>query len=109
MPEDVAVNRVYVCGGGANSRIFLTILSAALSHDVVHASCPETTSLGAIIPVFVGLGIDPGYAEACRRVSARYARPVSSGPAERGLMDKKAGAYRKLESMLNNYWLPPGD
>jgi L-xylulokinase len=109
MPEDVAINRVYVCGGGANSRIFLTILSAALSHDVVHASCPETTSLGAIIPVFVGLGIDPGYAEACRRISTRYARPVSSGPVERGLMDKKTEVYRKLELMLNNYWLPPGN
>jgi L-xylulokinase len=109
MPQDVAINRVYVCGGGANSRIFLNILSAALSHDVAHASCPETTSLGAIIPVLVGLGIDPGYAEACRRISARYARPVNSDSAERELMDKKAGLYRKLELMLNDYWLPPGD
>jgi L-xylulokinase len=107
MPKNVTVNRVHVCGGGTNSQVFLSILSAALSHDVVHASCPETTSLGAIIPVLVGLGIDPGYTEACRRISAHYIRPVTSDLAERALMNDKTNAYRKIEQVLNDYWLSP--
>jgi hypothetical protein len=55
----------------------------------------------------VGLGIDPGYAEACRRISARYARPVTSDPVEKTLMNDKTNSYRKIEQMLNNYWLSP--
>ncbi|MDR1104868.1 MAG: carbohydrate kinase [Treponema sp.] len=108
IPKDVAVNRVHVCGGGANSQVFLSILSAALSRNVVHASCSETTCLGAIIPVLVGLGIDSGYTESCRRIGARYARPVTGDPAERPLMNEKTSSYRKIEQLLDDYWLSPG-
>lgn len=64
----VKCRKIIASGGGANSELWLQIQADVFNQELYKSTTKEQACLGAAITAGVGLGIYPGFDEACRRL-----------------------------------------
>lgn len=61
-------NKIFISGGGANSKLYRKIIASMINRNVIRIDCEESPSLGAAILAMVGNGEYKSISEACKNI-----------------------------------------
>ncbi len=98
----VRFERLYACGGGARSSVWLQIKADILGCEIIPVQCDETGAMGSAI-----LGIAAVTGEDLFEVARRfwkYGDPICPDPEHRRIYDEKYTFYKILRSAYQKGW-----
>ena len=99
--NSVHLNRLYACGGGAKSPVWLQIKADILGCDIIPVKCDETGAMGSAI-----LGIAAVTGDAPFEIAKRfwkYGQPIHPKAEHQAIYDKKYAQYRALRNIYKEY------
>lgn len=98
----VRLNRLYACGGGAKSPVWLQIKADILGCPIIPVSSDETGAMGsAILGLAAVTGQDPF------KIASRfwkYADPILPKPEHQRIYDEKYSCYKALRAAYRKLW-----
>jgi xylulokinase len=101
--KGIAINTIYMLGGGAKNRIWSQTLADMTGIPVATLTQTENASMGAALIAGVGVGIFKDFEIACGvcvKLQARY----EPNPANYAVYRKVYSEYIKLYESLKNFW-----
>ena len=95
----VAPKRLYACGGGARSKVWLQIKADVWNREILPVETPETGALGSAI---LGFAAVTGEKDRCKAAEkfVRVGAPVRPNPANVEIYREKYEKYKRLRSLL---------
>ena len=95
----VAPKRLYACGGGARSNVWLQIKADIWNREILPVETPETGALGSAI---LGFAAVTGEKDRCK-VAEKFVRigeAVQPNPAHVAIYKEKYEKYKRLRGIL---------
>ncbi len=95
----IAPRRLYACGGGARSKVWLQIKADVWNREILPVETEETGALGSAI---LGFAAVTGEKDRCAlaRKYLRIGAPVRPNPANVEIYEKKFREFKRLRSFL---------
>ena len=95
----IAPKRLFACGGGARSRVWLQIKADIWNREILPVETEETGALGSAI---LGFAAVSGETDRCRMAKKflRVGEPIHPIPENVEIYQKKFRAYKKLRAYL---------
>ena len=90
----VKINRLFACGGGARSPIWLQIKADILGCDILPVKCEETGAMGSAILGFAAVTGENPFDIAKRIIN--YGKPIVSNPEYQEIYNRKYAQYKAL-------------
>lgn len=97
----VAPKRLYACGGGARSKVWLQIKADIWNREILPVATEETGALGSAI---LGFAAVTGEKDRCKMAEkfVRIGEPVRPNPAHVEIYREKFEKYKRLRRMLQD-------
>lgn len=93
----VQFNRLYACGGGARSPIWLQIKADILGCEIIPVKAEETGAMGSAI-----LGLAAVTGEKCFQIAQRfwqYGETIKPNPEHQAIYDQRYNVYKTLRGL----------
>lgn len=95
----VAPKRLYACGGGARSRVWLQIKADVWNREILPVATEETGALGSAILGFAAVTGEKDRCEMAKKF-VRLGEPVRPNPAHVEIYREKFAQYKRLRAFL---------
>lgn len=98
----VCFNRLYACGGGARSSVWLQIKADILGCEIIPTEAEETGAMGSAI-----LGLAAVTARPIREIAAafrRYKTPVRPDPVRQAYYETRYAQYKQLRQLYRTHF-----
>ena len=99
----IAPKRLYACGGGARSKIWLQIKADVWNREILPVETEETGALGSAILGFAAVNGEKDRCAAAKKF-VRVGEAVKPNPAHVEIYKKKFEQYKKLRKFLLEYY-----
>ena len=93
----VRFERLYACGGGAKSPVWLQIKADILGCEIIPVKCEETGAMGSAI-----LGLAAVTGENAFDIAKRfwqYGEPIQPNPEHQAIYNRKYNMYKTLRNL----------
>ena len=92
----VVIDRLFACGGGARSRVWLQIKADILGCDIIPVNIEETGAMGSAILGFAA--VTGGNPMAIGESFLNYGEPIHPNAAHRKIYDRRYEIYKNLRA-----------
>lgn len=99
----IKIQNIKICGGGANSDIWMQIFANAINKSVAIQKSSEVSALGAAIVAAKGVGLYKEYEVACKEMTSsyRYYEPIAE---QAKILTEKFSIYKNLYLQMMLIW-----
>ena len=95
----VSPSRLFACGGGARSKLWLSVKADVWNRDIIPVRTEETGALGSAILGFSAVSGEKDLCALAKRF-VRYGEPVRPDPRRAGIYAEKMEKYRRLRGFV---------
>ena len=99
---DIHLSRLYACGGGAKSKVWLQIKADVWGREIIPVETEETGALGSAILGFSGVMGNGDICQLAQRF-VRHGTPVQPNSQHHTYYQKQYKKYRKFREFASSF------